>query len=296
MKLTDRQAIVDRQQGYPIYRSWYPEKTAAEVYEQFHPDVVIILAHKTGLMAEAFAGIGAKILFSFQDVEFAEHGFDLTHLEKIHGVANSRFTADAYTKQFAAHTTVIHPFIDRSEYLVKEIGEKVTFINPDPVKGRDVVLAVAALLPEIQFRVQEAWPMSLQDRELLVSRIADLPNVRLYGPVKDMREVYRDTRILLCPSQWEEGYGRIASEAQFSGIPVVGSNRGGLPEAIGDGGIIIPAEAPANEWAEAIRTIWSSPYEFEKLQIKALSHSAREELCFERQLIQWETAIQGVLE
>src|SRR3546814_9881685 len=43
----------------------------------------------------------------------------------------------------------------------------------------------------------------------------------------DMREVYRRTHTLLVPSQWEEAWGRVATEAQFSGIPVLASDRGG---------------------------------------------------------------------
>ncbi|WP_236054231.1 glycosyltransferase [Streptomyces musisoli] len=38
------------------------------------------------------------------------------------------------------------------------------------------------------------------------------------------------------------------------GTPSVGSDRGGIPEAIGDAGIVLPAEAGVEEWAQAIRT------------------------------------------
>ena len=54
----------------------------------------------------------------------------------------------------------------------------------------------------------------------------------------DMRSVYRDTKVLLVPSQWLETWGRVATEAQFSGIPVLASRSGALPEAVGPGGIL----------------------------------------------------------
>ena len=38
-------------------------------------------------------------------------------------------------------------------------------------------------------------------------------------------------------------FGRIAVEPQFSGIPVVASDRGGLPEAVGPGGVLIDPAA-----------------------------------------------------
>ncbi|RCS43210.1 glycosyltransferase [Bremerella cremea] len=64
-------------------------------------------------------------------------------------------------------------------------------------------------------------------------------------------------------------FGRVAAEAMMNGILVVGSNRGALPEVIGDGGI--PLEIPeritpssrelitAEElvaWGDAITRLW----------------------------------------
>jgi glycosyltransferase involved in cell wall biosynthesis len=85
---------------------------------------------------------------------------------------------------------------------------------------------------------------------------SELPaNVTLHPPTRDMRPLYARARLLLAPSQWEEAWGRVATEAQVSGIPVLASNRGGLPEAVGNGGILLPADAPGNEWA---RGTWST--------------------------------------
>ena len=67
-----------------------------------------------------------------------------------------------------------------------------------------------------------------------------------------MRTIYADTRVLLAPSQWEEGWGRVVTEAQFSGIPAVASRVGGLPESVGSGGILIDPAAPIERWADAL--------------------------------------------
>jgi len=48
-----------------------------------------------------------------------------------------------------------------------------------------------------------------------------------------MRAAYGRSRLLLAPSRWVESWGRVASEAQISGLPVIATKSGGLPEAVG---------------------------------------------------------------
>src|SRR3546814_11226340 len=99
-----------------------------------------------------------------------------------------------------------------------------------------------------------------------------------------MREVYRRTHTLLAPSQWEEAWGRVATEAQFSGIPVLASDRGGLPEAVGPGGRVLPHAAPAAVWAAALREYWTPPTVYLEASEPALAHAARPDIDPARQL------------
>ncbi|MHB1347692.1 MAG: glycosyltransferase, partial [Candidatus Humimicrobiaceae bacterium] len=41
--------------------------------------------------------------------------------------------------------------------------------------------------------------------------------------------------VLIVPSLWNEPFGRVIIEAYSFGVPVIGSNRGGIPELIEDG-------------------------------------------------------------
>ena len=67
-----------------------------------------------------------------------------------------------------------------------------------------------------------------------------------------MEKVYKDTRILLVPSTWPEPFGRVIPEAQVNGIPCIVSNRGGIPEAAGKGGIVVNSFR-TDEWVSAVR-------------------------------------------
>lgn len=296
MKLTGRRAAVDSLLGYRAYRSWFPAQSASEVAQSFRPDIVVVLAHSTGIVAKAFSDAGVPVLFNFQDVEFREHAFDLAQLAPISGVANSEFTAAAYRQRFGAQCTVIHPLIDPENYRTKVTGRYVTFVNPSAVKGLDLAIRIARLLPGIEFRFQETWPLSREARGSLTAAIGSVPNIILAPREDDMRKVYAQTKILLSPSQWEEGYGRIATEAQISGIPVVGSDRGGLPEAIGDGGVVLPADAPPEVWAAEIQRLWDDSTLYRTLSERAQNHAMRPSINPDVQLDHWEIALSAAVE
>jgi len=76
--------------------------------------------------------------------------------------------------------------------------------------------------------------------DALKSRPALSGRVRQLGYVTDDERLalYRDASILVLPSL-EEGFGMTAVEAMQVGVPVIASNRGALPEVVGDAGILI---------------------------------------------------------
>lgn len=61
----------------------------------------------------------------------------------------------------------------------------------------------------------------------------------------EREDLYRGARVLVMPSL-DEGFGLPALEAMSAGVPVVVSNRGSLPEVVGDAGVQVdPADVPA---------------------------------------------------
>lgn len=59
-----------------------------------------------------------------------------------------------------------------------------------------------------------------------------------YVPTEERERVYAGARVVVIPSL-DEGFGLPALEAMSAGIPVVASNRGSLPEVLGDAGILV---------------------------------------------------------
>lgn len=60
-------------------------------------------------------------------------------------------------------------------------------------------------------------------------------------PYKKVLSFIRKARLIVVPSYWEEPFGRTALESLSLGVPVLGTNRGGLPEIIQSGitGVIV---------------------------------------------------------
>jgi glycosyltransferase involved in cell wall biosynthesis len=167
----------------------------------------------------------------------------------------------------------------------------VTFVNPDPNKGVSVFATIAKSLAEVRPDIPLLVVESRGQADLLAQCGLDLrglPNIHWMKATPDPRDFYRITKYLLMPSLWNEAFGLIAAEAMLNGIPVVGSTRGGIPEVVGSGGILIdiPAsympqsrEIPSVEevapWIEAIVCLWDDERYYLQLSAAARHEAQR---------------------
>ncbi|RWG87922.1 glycosyltransferase [Mesorhizobium sp.] len=283
MKLLRQPAVIDSFPGYPVVRAWFPWEAARFAVEKMKPDVAVVQCHKSVPLGKALQAEGVPVVVYLRNVEFHELGGDLRELNSAHYIANSEFTARTYKREFGIDSTVLPPTINPALYSTPTTGEFVTFINPNEEKGFDLAVKIGAACPEIPFLFVESWKLDDDQRARIGETIAPFANIKLESRTNDMKTVYGRTRILLAPSKWEEAWGRVASEAHCSGIPVVGSRRGGLPEAIGSGGVVLDYDAPLADWVEAVRRLWNDRKEYERLSTAARAFSERAELDPERQ-------------
>ena len=177
-------------------------------------------------------------------------------------ITNSKANADYYERKDGIKSLPVGIFIDpltvRASYYTRE---NFLFINPSLEKGAAIVIQLAMLLekkrPEITIEVIESrgnWKELVQQITSYYGDKRDqLDNVLVTGNTSDMRAVYGRARILIAPSLWWESAGRVVGEALLNGIPAIVTDCGGLPEMLGNGGVIIslPAvfyEKPYNKY------------------------------------------------
>lgn len=81
---------------------------------------------------------------------------------------------------------------------------------------------------------------------------------RAHVPSVEMPPLYHQVDVLALPSltrpNWKEQFGRVLVEAMASGVPVIGSDSGAIPDVIGDAGIITP-EGDAAALAAALERV-----------------------------------------
>jgi glycosyltransferase involved in cell wall biosynthesis len=146
-------------------------------------------------------------------------------------------------------------------------------------KGVDVLLEAAALDGRIVVEVFGAGPesSSLVDR---AGRLGVIDRVTFHGYVDEatLPDAYHRFDVLAVPSVplpgWVEQFGRVVVEAQSSGVPVVASASGALPDVVGDDGLLVPPNDPASLRA-ALSRFLDEPGLWERLRERGVAGSAR---------------------
>lgn len=104
-----------------------------------------------------------------------------------------------------------------------------------PTKGLEVLLDSAKQLPKGTWRLDVAGRGLAEYERDLHTRHKD-PAIEFLGHVKP-EVLFSEIDVLVVPSVWNEPFGRVVVEAYAHGVPVIGSNRGGIPELIEEGRI-----------------------------------------------------------
>ena len=261
------------------------------VLDRLRPDVIVNFGGDN-LAQEIRARARARGIA----VVFALHNFSY-HAAALFATADavivpSQFAADHYRKTLGLECTVLPNLIDFERVrAITQDPRYVTFVNPSYEKG---VYAYARIADELG-RKRPDIPLLVVEGRGAERTLADCGldlrvhgNVSLMGHTHDPRLFWAVGRVCLMPSLWWENQPLVAVEAMVNGIPVIGSDRGGIPEALGDAGIVLPLPdrlTPASRivpeaeevasWVEAIIRLWDDRAFYAEHQRRALAESRR---------------------
>ncbi|HEX7535601.1 MAG TPA: D-inositol-3-phosphate glycosyltransferase [Dermatophilaceae bacterium] len=194
---------------------------------------------------------------------------------------------------------VVSPGVDLDLFTVGDVGAArarlglpqdahvLLFVGRiQPLKAPDVLLRAAADLlarrPELRQRLVVAVvggpsgsgldkPRVLQE---LAHQLGIQAQVRFVPPVDraTLALWYRAADLVTVPS-YNESFGLVAVEALACGTPVVAAAVGGLPCAIGDGGLLVDGHQTA-DWSAGIEGLLDDPTRRELLSRKAVEHAS----------------------
>lgn len=148
--------------------------------------------------------------------------------------------------------------IDKSAFVVLFVGRLIK------EKGVHLVLELGNRMKDAEFYIVGIGPLA----EDVIRAARELKNVHYVGPLDNssLPIWYNASNVLIIPSINEEGFGRVIIEALSCGIPVIGSNLGGIPEAITSlhvGKVVRPTP---DDFEIAIREIMASSYSREEIR------------------------------
>ncbi|HEY0546417.1 MAG TPA: hypothetical protein VGC91_13650 [Pyrinomonadaceae bacterium] len=218
-----------------------------EELARFRPQILLTYGGQKGDVRRQrrARSLGCHVVFALFNLGYFSSGF----FDQVDSVLTpSEFLSTRYREKLDLHSTSLPTPLHLEDVFVPERRPlHVTMINPSIGKGVMFVARLAEELgihfPEIPFEVIQ----SRGSNRLLVQAgfVAgfDLRRHRslIMRPSTWLpRDLYTQTRMLLVPSVAEEASARVVAEALVNGIPVIASERGGLPENCAGSGFIIP--------------------------------------------------------
>jgi len=223
-------------------------------------------------------GVGATVVYSpcneLYNHPSALHGVD-------HVFVESASTADIYRERYGARVDVLPPPIAARD-AVAPVWQptSLTFVNPTPHKGSTLVARIIAEFApgHADVPIMVVTSRGSRDGFVKVAReggidLTSIPTLLFTEPVQDPWRILGVTKVLLMPS-FIESSGRLAAEALLNGIPVVASDRGGLPETLSGAGFALqlpqgltPSDAPpsagtCSKWLEAVVQLFTDEEAF----------------------------------
>lgn len=215
----------------------------------FQPTVVLTYGGDPNdrLRRAALRASGARVVFALHNLSYLRH----RPADCDAFLAPSRFLAQRYQHAWGTEIAVLPPVLMPDTVLAAAHEPVfVAWFNPEPAKGLWLMARFAERLgkdrPDIPLLIVEGRGRAADLAAAGHAAGVDLsgyPNLMFNPPASRVAELWAACRIVLVPSVVDEAAGRVAMEAMLNGAVPIVSERGGLPETVGDAGVVLPLPA-----------------------------------------------------
>lgn len=238
-----------------------------EALDELKPDIVDLHYRWAGSLIKGVLGYQGPKVYTCHNT--LGEGVGLTH-----------YASELNDRMFLRHLDKFDRVVCVSDYMKKDVAARgfsedrlQTIYNgveiPEaPCRDGDYLLSLGRLVrlkgldaliramqnTKCQLRICGEGP-ERRDLERLSQRLGLTDRIDFMGWISE-EEKHRmlcECRMFVIPSV-HEAYGMVAAEAMSYGKPVIASNTGGLPEVVGDAGMLIPPQ-DEKALAEAISSL-----------------------------------------
>lgn len=194
----------------------------------------------------------------FADLIISVSKFSQQNISKSYGIPKSKIRV--------AYAGVEEPFLKAEIKNRVEAVPTLLFVGrlggPREQKGADILLrALPSVLTEQNVKLKMVGPGKVGPYLSLANKLNVGKNVEFIGFVSDSKllEHYLTSDIFVLPSR-RESFGLVLAEAMATGLPVVSTRVGAIPEVVEDGetGILVPPNNP-EKFAEAVNSLLNNP-------------------------------------
>ncbi|QIB75517.1 glycosyltransferase family 4 protein [Halogeometricum borinquense] len=280
---------IDPDDYSPEYRDWLPSRISipalsslkphlhtyfnavyhqsAKAIAKHNPDVVHAMHIREWPAFYAAQKLDIPTVVSTHALELREKRLASLAFDKADAVHSvSDFTASIIQRDHKIHPdSVIPPSIDIEHYKEETGSEsrdtQTVFSISRLVKRKNIGKIVDAW-KKVDRTVREGYQLELAGtgpaQDSIAERAEGLDDIQLLGRISD-NEKYRRLRnadLFVLPAGGSgydvEGFGIVYLEAQATGTPVIGSSVGGVPEAVGDAGLLLENVQDTDELARKI--------------------------------------------
>lgn len=212
----------------------------------FEPDIVFTYGGLEGDVRrhERAKHAGAKVVFGLRNQAYVSHEW-YRHVDAI--ITPSTFLSEFYRERIGIDTEPMLTPIEKTDIVAEERDPIfLTVVNPTYEKGVVVFARLAEELskqrPDLPILVIESRGSAGMLAAIGENGGFDLrrhENIMFSPAVPTPKDIYLPTRILAVPSLMDAA-PRVIAESLLNGIPPLVSDRGGLPEMVGEAGRVFP--------------------------------------------------------
>lgn len=274
-------------------------RKAASICRSWQPDIIHVQNEYWAIHNIKKHNPNSRIILHMQNDHLIE-GSDVRRVEQCCCIADSIVFCSEYIRQNALktfpslaqkNTAVIFNGADKpkSNHSIRHFNEdpRLLFVGRIvPQKGLhlllDAIEDVFIRYPKATLRIVGGVRFGCEEDDdyLLSLRKKAMPwgdRITFVGPIPHdkIHAEFSEADLFVCSSVWNEPLGMVNAEAMAAGLPIVAFAKGGIPEVVGDAGILVQ-DLSSESLARAINAVLSDCSLMENLSQRGLSRAINE--------------------